>query len=105
MGNVVPFIGNEEEKMETINKLLKKQAPKTNRRAAGANNGLKDADATPLDAEPPKANPLYVRWVSGRDGNRIGVPDEWLNAPVGEVLRLKRKGTRVGSGKVIEKVQ
>src|SRR5215469_15945362 len=72
---------NEEEKMETINKLLKKQAPKTNSRRAAA-NGTKEVDVSP-DTEPQKPNPVFVRWISNKHGNRIGVPEEWLGAPVG----------------------
>merc|ERR1719355_93203 len=76
---------NEEEKLETINKLLKKQAPKTNARRAGmsaADNAL-NPNGTNADGEPAKPNPLFVRWVSTKEGNRIGVPEEWLDAPVG----------------------
>ncbi|KAI9842002.1 MAG: hypothetical protein M1838_003318 [Thelocarpon superellum] len=76
---------NEEEKMDTINKLLKKQAPKTRRtRAAEGANG----DATPLsqeiEYERPKAT--VTRWVSNRHGSRVGVPEEWLDAPFGSVF-------------------
>ncbi|KAG4410547.1 hypothetical protein IFR04_016315, partial [Cadophora malorum] len=79
---------NEEEKLETINKLLKKQAPKTNARRAGmsaADNAL-NPNGTNADGEPAKPNPLFVRWVSTKEGNRIGVPEEWLDAPVGGVF-------------------
>ena len=70
--------------METINKLLKKQAPKTNARRSlffGA-----PGDATP-DSEASKPNPIFVRWVSNKDGNRIGVPEEWLEGPVGAMFQ------------------
>lgn len=30
------------------------------------------------DVEFEKANPVYVRWVSDRNGSRVGVPSEWL---------------------------
>jgi Ino eighty subunit 2 len=86
--------------METINKLLKKQAPKTNSRR-NAFNGTGGADASP-DGESPKPNPIFVRWVSNKDGNRIGVPDEWLEAPVGAIF-TGAEGLK--SGKLIEEVQ
>lgn len=35
-----------------------------------------------------KANPLYTRWVSTKDGMKLGVPEEWLG---------KRAGTLFGS--------
>ncbi|KAL0470957.1 PAPA-1-like conserved region domain-containing protein [Neurospora intermedia] len=80
---------NEEVKMETINKLLKKQAPKTNRKAA-----LLNGDETPAgDAEPPKADPTFVRWINNKSGSRIAVPEDMLAGPVGQVFTggVKRK--------------
>jgi Ino eighty subunit 2 len=90
---------NEEEKMETINKLLKKQAPKTNSRRAA--NGAKDADASP-DTELQKPNPAFVRWVSNMEGDRIGVPEEWLEASVGTPFGPP---TGVRNGGLIDEVQ
>ncbi|PHH65422.1 hypothetical protein CDD81_2526 [Ophiocordyceps australis] len=72
---------NEEVKMETINKLLKKQAPKMNRKAA-ANAGRA---TTPEDDEN-KPSPLFVRWVSRKDGNRVCVPEEIVAGPAGKVF-------------------
>ncbi|KAI9839518.1 MAG: hypothetical protein M1819_002143 [Sarea resinae] len=90
---------NEEEKMDTINRLLKKQAPKRRGRAAAggavdtaatATNG--DATPNPADGDAPavfeKANPLFVRWVSSSDGVRVGVPAEWGGKPVGSVFGM-----------------
>jgi Ino eighty subunit 2 len=65
--------------METINKLLKKQAPKTNRKAQLA------GDETP-DGESNKANPVFVRWTSTKDGSQISVPEEMLVGPAGRVF-------------------
>jgi len=86
-------------KMETINKLLKKQAPKTNARR-GAMNSV-PGDSTP-DSESQKANPLFVRWVSNKDGNRIGVPDEWLEGSIGSVFTNDVKQNM--GGKLIQEV-
>ncbi|KAI9777734.1 MAG: hypothetical protein M1835_005168 [Candelina submexicana] len=76
---------NEEEKMDTINKLLKKQAPKRRGRAAP---GELAGDATPNTFEPELERPkaTFIRWVSNREGNRIGVPEEWLGTPVGKLF-------------------
>lgn len=30
-----------------------------------------------------KADPLYTRWVSTREGMKLGVPEEWLDKKVG----------------------
>lgn len=92
---------NEEEKMETINKLLKKQAPKTNARRNNMNNV--GGDSTP-DSEAQKPNPLFVRWVSNKDGNRIGVPEEWMESPVGAIFQGGVKQAGGMSGKLIEEV-
>ena len=81
--------------METINKLLKKQAPKTNARRNLMNNI--GGDQTP-GSEEPKPHPLFVRWISNKDGNRIGVPEEWLEAPVGSIFASSVKGSVKGNG-------
>lgn len=81
--------------METINKLLKKQAPKTNARR-------KDMDGSgPVDAadiEYVKPNPAFVRWISSKDGNIVAVPEEFVEAPVGAIFRGN------GQGKLVEEV-
>jgi len=51
--------------------------------AAAAGHGY-DGDE-PADA-------LYVRWVNDSAGSRIGVPTEWLQAPVGGALEKGWKG-------------
>ncbi|KAI3320591.1 hypothetical protein HD806DRAFT_224968 [Xylariaceae sp. AK1471] len=70
---------NEEVKMETINKLLKKQAPKTKGKAQAGMESTPDIDAQ-------KPSPIFVRWVSNKDGIRVSVPDEMLNGPAGRVF-------------------
>lgn len=69
--------------METINKLLKKQAPKVNKKAAAA---AAAGDGTPED-DGPKVSPVFVRWVSNKNGVSIGVPREIVNGPPGRVFR------------------
>ncbi|KAI1126549.1 PAPA-1-like conserved region-domain-containing protein [Nemania abortiva] len=71
---------NEEVKMETINKLLKKQAPKTNRKAQAG------MESTP-DVEAQKPSPIFIRWVSNKDGLCVAVPDEMLVGPAGKVFQ------------------
>ncbi|OAF59443.2 hypothetical protein VC83_03712 [Pseudogymnoascus destructans] len=82
---------NEEEKMETINKLLKKQAPKTNARRRDL-NGL-TGEVGP-DGEPGRPNSAYVRWISNKEGNKIYVPTEMVESPAG----------RLFAGRVVEEV-
>lgn len=79
--------------METINKLLKKQAPKAKTKAQLANDESEAAEAN-------KADPMFVRWISNKDGNRIAVPQEMLGGPLGKVFTPG--GLR--SGKMVEEV-
>ncbi|CAH0055431.1 unnamed protein product [Clonostachys solani] len=87
---------NEEVKMETINKLLKKQAPKVNKKAAAAAAAAAAAggEATPQD-DGPRANPVFVRWVSSKNGTRVSVPTEMLEGPVGKVFQTEKDAVRV----------
>ncbi|KAM0245567.1 hypothetical protein ACHAQJ_010533 [Trichoderma viride] len=87
---------NEEVKMETINKLLKKQAPKINRKAAAA-----AAAADSLDRNLNKANPIFIRWISNKSGSRIGVPEDIIEGPSGTVFGDK---TQQPSRKLVTEV-
>ena len=88
--------------MDTINKLLKKPAPKRRTRAEIIAAHQHDSMATPgaEEGEEERPDPLFTRWVSGREGSRLGVPEEWLEGPVGDVFR----GAAVGSGRMVEEV-
>lgn len=96
--------------MDTINRLLKKQAPKRRGKISNAElNANKDGSAnTPGNemntAEPEieKPNPIFVRWVNTREGTKMGVPEEWLGAPIGRVFQ-GAKG--LGSGRMVEEVE
>lgn len=66
--------------METINKLLKKQAPKTKGKGQGGMESTPDPDAQ-------KPSPIFVRWVSNKNGLCVAVPDEMLVGPAGRVFR------------------
>lgn len=72
--------------MDTINRLLKKQAPKRRGKLSAAElAGTSEASGagdTTTPAEVERANPLFVRWVSDGKGCRVGVPGEWLEAGV-----------------------
>lgn len=88
--------------METINKLLKKQAPKVNKKAAAAAAaaGTTASGETPAE-ETHKANAIFVRWVSNKNGVRVAVPGEIVEGPAGKVF-----GGSYGlsSGKMVEEV-
>ncbi|KAF2829974.1 PAPA-1-domain-containing protein [Ophiobolus disseminans] len=91
---------NEEEKMDTINRLLKKQPPKRGRRALDINESGQEED----DVE--KANPLFVRYIQNAKGTQLGVPDEWLQAPVGNFFagELAPKVQRPFTGRMVVEV-
>ncbi|KKY37414.1 hypothetical protein UCDDA912_g02567 [Diaporthe ampelina] len=72
---------NEEVKQETINKLLKKQASKTNRKG-----GHVIGEDVLGEGEPRKPNPIFIRWVSTREGERVSVPEEILEGPAGRLF-------------------
>lgn len=61
--------------METINKLLKKQAPKTSKKGRGTSP---DGDGRPAET--------LIRWVSNKSGSKIAVPNEIMGGPVGDVF-------------------
>ena len=95
---------NEEEKADTINRLLKKQAPKRRGKISAAEitaDALAPEESVEIEYEKP--NPVYVRWVSDKHGSRVGVPSEWLeNGLENGVGRVFMGGS---SGKMVEEVE
>lgn len=75
--------------METINKLLKKQAPKINRKSGlgGTSDGRPD--------------PSMCRWVSDKNGSRLALPGVLLNGHYGLVLQ---SGLGLPSAKMVEEI-
>lgn len=39
------------------------------------------------DEEYERPDPVFVRWVHSKEGSRLGVPEEWIENPVGEMFR------------------
>ena len=97
-----------EEKESTINKLLKKQTAK--RRGANAKPETLAAavaaegagNESPGEEPMVKANPLFTRWISDRNGVRLGVPEEWRDKHVGQVFW--QPSARL-SGKLVEEIE
>ena len=87
--------------MDTINRLLKKQPPKRGRRAQDVGDSAQDEDG-----ELERANPLFVRYVQNAKGTQLGVPEEWLEAPVGKLFtgNLAPKTQKPFSGRMVEEV-
>lgn len=93
---------NEEEKMDTINRLLKKQPPKRGKRAIQDINESGQED----EGEFEKANPLYVRYTQTVNGTHMAVPEEWLDSPAGSVFAgtLTKPSHRPFGGRMVEEV-
>lgn len=72
--------------MDTINKLLKKQAPKRRGKISAAEVAGENAVQLQEDQEPEKAEPTMVRYIMNRDGCRLGVPEEWIGTPAGKLF-------------------
>ncbi|KAI7564196.1 hypothetical protein KC316_g12642, partial [Hortaea werneckii] len=117
---------NEEEKMDTINKLLNKPAPKRRTRAeiirdqqielmAAAGGGTPGTE----EGEEERADPLFARYIQRANGSRsLAVPEEWREgfSGVGGTQVLFMKGqdgknsemsssrTNMASGMMVEEV-
>ncbi|KAL9081457.1 MAG: hypothetical protein Q9157_000015 [Trypethelium eluteriae] len=106
---------NEEEKMDTINRLLKKQAPKRRGRVKDVNTSsviaaAAEDGATPGEdsGESERPSPFYTRWVNHVGGTTLSIPEEWLDAPVGRIFEGAKKVQKVSPmafGKMVEEVQ
>lgn len=89
---------NEEVKAETINKLLKRQAPKTTKK-----NALADGEDGAVDGSGRSAA-VFIRWTSNKQGNRVGVKNEILGGPVGALFGPPSAGSRTAPQKMVEEV-
>lgn len=93
--------------MDTINRLLKKQAPKRRRRA-DASDALGEGEDGEMDVE--RAPAVFTRYIQTTDGAgsvRIAVPHEWINnQSLGAVFSnpVKADRTRKWSGRMVEEV-
>jgi Ino eighty subunit 2 len=68
----------EEEKIETINRLLKPQAPRRRGQRANDSPGPSDTEAIPRDMTPPPP-PTKVRIVKTVEGTIVAIPDKWMD--------------------------
>lgn len=73
-----------EEKTAALNRLLKPQVSKSRGAAPKAETLAAHMQAAAEEEEAvPKADPLFTRWVSTKEGIKLGVPEEWLGKHVG----------------------
>lgn len=88
--------------MDTINRLLRKQAPKRR----GRMSAVEAPDAIPGEQEQPeieKPDPTMIRWISDRDGCKVGVPQEWLGTSAGRMFGSNTSGDNQ-TRKLVEEV-
>ncbi|KAK5944222.1 hypothetical protein PMZ80_003503 [Knufia obscura] len=73
-----------EEKTAALNRLLKPQVSKSRGAAPKAGTLAAQMQAAAEEEElEQKADPLFTRWVSSKDGIKLGIPEEWLGKNVG----------------------
>lgn len=90
--------------MDTINKLLKKQAPKRRGKISAAEVAGENAAQSQEDQEPEKAEPTMIRYIANRDGCRLGVPEEWIGTPAGKLFGQSAVSQHVNGGKLVEEI-
>jgi Ino eighty subunit 2 len=97
---------NEEEKQDTIDRLLKKQAPKRRSKAEKEADRIAEEEGDP-NRIIPKANPVYSRITYTTNGTRLSIPEDWEGAPFGPFLTdsTKANGSATKySGRLVEEV-
>lgn len=87
--------------MDTINRLLRKQAPKRRGRVSAAEAAIA-TPAEPEELEEEKPDPTVIRWVSNREGSRLGIPVEWFGTPAGRIFG--NLSPSQGNGKLVEEI-
>ncbi|KAF2433095.1 hypothetical protein EJ08DRAFT_658369 [Tothia fuscella] len=96
---------NEEEKMDTINRLLKKQAPKRRSRKEIEADQLAEAMENG-EGDGFRASSVYARYIQNAQGSSLAVPEEWVDTPFGPYLDKTTKAgpTRGFSGRMVQEV-
>ncbi|KAK4905317.1 hypothetical protein LTR49_025374 [Elasticomyces elasticus] len=108
---VLSELRGEEEKMETINKLLSKPAPKRRTRAEmlaaqyatdnGKSYGMPNLEDGEVVVE--RAEPGFTRYIQNAHGARLGIPSEWLRGKGGERI-FGLQGREFGGRGMVEEV-
>lgn len=80
--------------MDTINRLLRKQPPKRRGRVSAADGAIATPAEQEAASEIERPDPTMTRWVSGRAGCKIGIPEEWFGTPAGRPFGELPNGNR-----------
>lgn len=103
----------EEEKKDTIRRLLEKQPSKRDK-AKGRKGEAEDGEGTGaedgMEVEPEvvRANPVFTRTVTRVEGTIVGVPEEWMGTPTGRFVEGCRRveGLKVvGGTRLVQEVE
>jgi Ino eighty subunit 2 len=91
--------------MDTINRLLKKQAPKRRKRAEIEADQIAERLANGED-DAPRAPSIFSRSIQNSQGTTIALPDEWIGASFAPFLtEVTPAGpARPYSGRLVEEV-
>jgi Ino eighty subunit 2 len=94
---------NDEEKQDTINRLLKRQASKRQRKADVEADRIAE-EGEDMEIRPSK---VYTRYVQNTKGVMLGVPREWVEAGyMGGALEAQGvKGRGGWTGRMVEVVE
>ena len=87
--------------MDTINRLLKKQPSKRQKRLQDITDDMQEDEP-----EVEKASPLYVRYTQNVNGTSLALPEEWLQAPAGQFFAgtSAKPAFKGYSGRMVEEV-
>ena len=86
--------------MDTINRLLKKQPSKRQKRLQDITDDMQEDEP-----EVEKPSPLYVRYTQTVNGTSLALPEEWLQAPAGQFFTAAAKPALKGyGGRMVEEV-
>jgi Ino eighty subunit 2 len=92
--------------MDTINRLLKKQAPKRRKRAEIEADRIAEGLANGDDDGYPRASSVFARCIQTAEGTKLAIPEDWIGAPFAPFLTEAEPAgpARRYSGRMVEEV-
>lgn len=88
---------NEQEKLDTLDRLLHKRAPVRRSRKEMEEERQREEFGTPGAGDSgeegsfPRAKPGFIRTIMTAQGTRVGVPEQWEGKEVGRVFEGSRR--------------
>jgi Ino eighty subunit 2 len=92
--------------MDTINRLLKKQAPKRRKRAEIEADRIAEGLADGDDENYPRASSVFVRYIQNAQGSKLAIPEDWVDTPFAPFLTKvsPADSSRPYTGRMVEEV-